>query len=250
MRVLHLNRHSRPTAPTISRVRFTLTLILCTLVVLSTIGTWWVERQLSGPIVEWARVRATNLASTAINGAIRDVLSGRLEELETFQYTIPPGGNQPILRYNMGPLNQVMSDAVQSILDTFRAHAPEEFRIPFGEVTGMRIFAGWGPSVPARIVTTGAVEAEPKVDFRSAGINQVLHRLYVDVSVRMIVVAPFLRDDILVKQSVVVAEEIIPGNVPETYVNLVGYSGGLEEWMAMVVGGGANTTSNTGEKRP
>lgn len=226
-------------------MRFTITLILCTLVVFSTIGTWWVERQLSGPIIEWARVRATNLATTAINGAIRDVLSGRLEELETFQYSYPPGGgDQPIVRYNMGPLNQVMSDAVQSVLDTFRAHAPEEFEIPIGEITGMRVLAGWGPSVPARIITTGAVEAEPKVDFRSAGINQVIHRLYVDVTVRMIVVAPFLRDDIVVKQSVIVAEELLPGKVPETYVNLVGYSGGLEEWMALVAAGGSTTKTN------
>jgi len=237
------NRQSFPTQsplplrggrPPFSRVRFTLTLVLSTLVVMSTIGTWWAERQLSGPIEEWGRARATNLATTAINGAIRDVLAGRLEGMEVVEYTLNQAGDVVIGRFNMGPLNQVMSDAVQAILDTFRAQAPEEFYIPLGEITGMRLFAGWGPSVPARIVTTGSVVAEPKIDFKSAGINQVTHRLYVDVTVRMILIAPFMRDDIVVKQAVIVSEEILPGKVPDTYLNLVGYSGDLAGWMSAV----------------
>ncbi len=218
-----------PQNPTFSRVRFTVTLVLCTLVVLSTIATWWVERQLSGPVVEWARVRATNIATSAINGAIRDVLAGRLQEMEIFTITQGGAGGVQIIRYNMGPLNQVMSDAVQSILETFRAQAPQEFQVPFGELTGMRVLAGWGPMIPIRIFTTGAVVAEPKVDFVSAGINQVAHRLYMEVKVTMIVLAPFLKDQVVVQQTVPISDDVLPGAVPETYVNLSGYSGPLSE---------------------
>lgn len=214
--------------PSFSRFRFNLTLILCTLVVLSTIGGWWVEHQLSGPLIELARVRATNIATTAINGAIRDVLSGSLQDLELVQYS-GKGSEIQSIRYNMGPLNQVMSSAVQSILEAFKSHAPEEFQVPFGELTGLQVFSAWGPPIPIRILTTGSVVADPKVDFHSAGINQVAHRIYLDVNVKMIVVAPFVKEAVVVRQPVIITEDILPGKVPDTYVNLVGFSGSLNE---------------------
>lgn len=219
-----------PKNPTFSRSRFTVVLILCTLVVLSTIATWWVERQLSGPIVEWARVRATNIATAAINGAIRDALAVRLQEIEIFSTArVGEDGGIQIVRYNMGPLNQVMSDAVQAILEAFRTQAPQEFKVPVGELTGMRVLAGWGPMVPIRIFATGSVVADPKVDFVAAGINQVAHRLYLDVKVTMLVMAPFLSDQIVVQQTVPISDDVLPGAVPSTYVNLTGFSGSLSE---------------------
>lgn len=234
MGVMYRTRSSLPSQPHFSRARFTVTLILCTLVVLSTIGTWWLERQLRGPIGEWARVRATNVATEAINTAVHDVVSRRLDEIEPFTFVTDPSYGSTLLRYNLGPLNRVMSEAVQAIVAAFQTKTPHESHIPLGEVTGLHLLAAWGPGIPARILTTGSVQAEPKVDFRSAGINQVLHRLYVDVTVRMVVIAPFMRDDVVVRQSVIISEEILSGKVPDTFVNLVGYSGGYEEWIALL----------------
>lgn len=229
-----LRRASFDSPPGFSRLRFTLTLIMCTLVVLSTIAIWWAERQLSGPIVAWARVRATNLATATINRAVGQALSNRLAEFEPVEYTLNTAGEVVIARLNVASINEVMTDAVQSILAALEAQGPHELRIPLGEISGMRVLAGWGPTLPARVVATGAVTAEPKVEFRAAGINQVLHVLYLDVAVSMLVVAPFLREPIVVRQPVVLLEEILPGKVPDTYVNLVGYSGSLHEWMALV----------------
>jgi|GEM_PF-2310294 len=218
-----------PRNPSFSRVRFTVTLVLCTLVVLSTIATWWIENQLSGPVVEWARLRATNMATSAVHAAIREVLAGGAGELDVFVRTAPDAGGAPLIRYDMGRVNQVMSDAADAILEEFRLQEPQEFHIPLGELTGLRVLAGWGPMVPIRIFATGSVVLEPRVEFVSAGINQVAHRLSMDVNVTMVVLAPFLRDRIVVRHTVPLADDVLPGAVPETYVNLVGFSGSLHE---------------------
>lgn len=219
--------------PHFSRPRFTLALILCTLVVLFTIAAWWVERQLSGPLVEWAKHRAANIATAAINDAIGGAVASRLEAIELIRVEGGPDA-PPIIRYNMGQLNPVISDAVKAILDAVEGEEPQAFRVPTGELSGMQVFAGWGPSIPVRIYTTGAVVAAPRVDFVTAGINQVAHRLYLDVEVRMIVVAPLIRDEIVVRQPVILAEEVYRGEVPQTYVHLVGFRGDLAEWASLV----------------
>lgn len=221
-------------SPVFSRIRFTLTLIVCTLVVFGSITTWWVERQLSGPLVEWARLRATNMATEAINRAVEDVRVEYSRAGEIVRFVNNPGSGQPFIRYDMGAVNQMIANAVARIMEAFRAKEPQEFSVPLGELSGMRIFAAWGPPLPVRILTTGSVVAVPKVDFRAAGINQVVHRMYLDVTVRMIIFAPLIEEEIVVAQPVILTEEIFPGSVPSTYVNLVGYSGGLAEWGALL----------------
>jgi len=228
--VVRLPGDGRP--PRFSRLRFTLTLALCTVIVLLTITAWWAERRLSGPLVEYGRLRATNTAQAAISRAVRDVLGSRLDGVDLIRW-VPREGSSPVIAYNMGLLNQVMSEAVDAILEAFSEKRPDEIRIPIGELSGMHILAGWGPAVPVRIFFAGGVTAEPKVDFVEAGINQVVHRIYLDVEVRMLIVAPFVRDPVVVRQPVIFAEEILPGDVPGAYVRLVGFSGGLHEWLAL-----------------
>lgn len=218
--------------PRFSRLRYTLTLALCTVVVLLTITAWWAERRLSGPLVEFGRLRATNIAQSVINRAMRDVLGRRLNGVHLIRYEAA-AGSQPVIAYNMGLLNQLMSEAIDAVLDAFADKRPEEIHIPLGELSGMDILAGFGPQVPVRILYAGGVTAEPKVEFVAAGINQVAHRIYLDVQVRMLIVAPFVRDPIVVRQPVIFAEEILPGDVPSTYVQLVGSSRNLDEWLAI-----------------
>lgn len=218
--------------PRFSRLRFTLTLAFCTAVVLLSITAWWAERRLSGPLIEYGRLRAMNAAQAAINRAVRETLGARLDGVDLIRYEARENA-VPIIAYNMGALNRIMADATDAILSAFADKRPEEVRIPLGELAGMDIFAGLGPPLPVRIYFVGGVSAEPKVDFLAAGINQVVHRIYLDVQVRMVIVAPFVRDPVVVRQPVVFAEEILPGDVPATYVQWVGFSGRLDEWLAL-----------------
>lgn len=218
--------------PRFSRLRFTLTLALCTVVVLLSITAWWAERRLSGPLVEYGRLRATYSAQAAINRAVREVVGARLDGADLIRFE-PREGGAPVIAYNMGLLNRVMSEAIDAVMEAFADKRPEVVRIPVGELAGMDVLAGWGPSLPIRIVYAGAATAEPKVDFAEAGINQVAHRVYLDVEVRMVIVAPFVREPVVVRQPVIFAEEVFPGDVPAAYVQLVGYSGRLEEWLAL-----------------
>lgn len=223
-------RIGRP--PRFSRLRFTVTLVLCTLVVLLSITAWWAERQLSGPLVEIARLRATNIASAAINRAVGEVAARTLDGAVLFE-VVPREHGGPLIVYHTGRLNQAISETVDALLTSFADKRPEEFEVPLGELSGMSLLAGWGPPVPVRVLAAGAVTAEPKVDFLSAGINQVAHRIYLDVSVEMMVVAPFVRAPIVIRQPVILAEQLLPGEVPSAYVQFIGASRGLEEWLAL-----------------
>ena len=61
-----------------------------------------------------------------------------------------------------------------------------------------------------------------KSEFQSAGINQTLHKIYLDVSCNVRVLTPFSSIDEKVINQVLLAESVIVGNIPDTYYNLEG----------------------------
>src|SRR5690606_36713202 len=122
------------------------------------------------------RLRATYSEEAAINRAMREVVGDRLDVEDLIRFE-PREGGAPVIAYNMGLVNRVMSEAIDAVMEAFADKRPEVVRIPVGELAGMDVLDGWGPSLPIRIVYAGVATAEPQVDFVEAGINQVAHRV-------------------------------------------------------------------------
>ena len=56
--------------------------------------------------------------------------------------------------------------------------------------------------------------------FQSAGINQTLHKIYIDVYADVSIVTPIDQPTIQVKAEVLVCENLIVGKIPQNYLNL------------------------------
>ena len=65
--------------------------------------------------------------------------------------------------------------------------------------------------------TIGNVETELVSQFSHAGINQTLHRIYLDVTTDINITTPFKTIGSSYKTKVLLAESIIVGRVPDSY---------------------------------
>ena len=86
----------------------------------------------------------------------------------------------------------------------------------------MRILSGIGPDIPIKLINTGTVETKVRSEFESAGINQTIHRIYLDVSCTASILTPYSVVDETIKNEVVLIENVIVGLIPSTYYNLEG----------------------------
>ena len=84
------------------------------------------------------------------------------------------------------------------------------------------MLSGRGPGVKIRISSIGNIETDLESEFTSQGINQTLHRIYVDVSCNVKVLTPFKDIERNITNRVLLAENVIVGNIPDTYYNLEG----------------------------
>jgi len=96
----------------------------------------------------------------------------------------------------------------------------QKLSVPLGAITGSRIFSGWGPDINFRAAAEAAASVRVEDSFLSAGINQTLHSVYLHISVDLQVIAPLSRDSITVDSTVLLAEAVIVGYTPDTYVVL------------------------------
>lgn len=71
----------------------------------------------------------------------------------------------------------------------------------------------------------GDVETDLRSEFTSQGINQTLHRVYLQVKCDVNILTPFDNISREITNQVLLMENIIVGNIPNTYYNLEGING-------------------------
>ena len=101
-------------------------------------------------------------------------------------------------------------------------------KLLFGSFTGFKLLAGKGPGVKISISSEGEVETDLRSEFTSQGINQTLHRVYLQVKCNVNIVTPYDSIAREITNQVLLMENVIVGNIPNTYYNLEGLNGTSE----------------------
>ena len=129
-----------------------------------------------------------------------------------------------LIQANTVILNQIMAKTIIETSDSFSKLSEETFEIPLGQITGSKLIAGYGPKIKVKMIPAPQVKVEVYNKFEEAGINQTRHAIYFQISSTINIAVPFLNDDVSVLATVPLAETIIIGDVPHTYVNFTGSS--------------------------
>lgn len=95
----------------------------------------------------------------------------------------------------------------------------------FGSFTGFKLLAGRGAGVKITISSIGDVETDLRSEFTSQGINQTLHRVYLQVKCNVNILTPFDNIEREITNQVLLVENVIVGNIPNSYYNLEGLDG-------------------------
>lgn len=127
-----------------------------------------------------------------------------------------------LIETNIITINKIISDVALKIQNEINNNEENNIGIRLGSFTGIKLLSGRGPKIPIKIAAIGNVETNFKSEFKKAGINQTLHRLYLDVECEISILTPFNTIEEKIKNQVILAENVIVGKIPDTYYNLEG----------------------------
>ena len=121
---------------------------------------------------------------------------------------------------NTVKINQITQDIAIKTYNNISKLGIDGIKISLGTLSGMPILTEKGPDLTFELKPVGSVSCDLKSNFISAGINQTNHKLFLLVNSDILVIIPGLKDKKIKTQStVLLAESIIIGEVPDTYLN-------------------------------
>ena len=176
------------------------------------------------PVVEtMARAKVTNVVTQLLDEAVTAELQARALTYNDL-VTVEKDGNGRItaLTSNMAALNDlrsgILSDASAAVdqIDT------QSLAIPVGNLTGINFLSGRGFGLPVEVMTAGFAHAAFHSQFSDAGINQTRHQILLELTVEVDILLPGGDLSTQISAQVPVAETIIVGTVPDTYMEVPG----------------------------
>lgn len=131
-------------------------------------------------------------------------------------------GNVNLIQTNAGTINEIISKisiAVQEKIDNLPR---TNVYINLGSVSGISLLKYIGPKFDIELESAGSIDSSLKTEFISVGINQTLHKIYLDINTRIGILTPIGSYGKNVESRVLLAESVIVGKVPETYYDFNG----------------------------
>ena len=173
-----------------------------------------------------ARTQVMNVTSDLINDAIaRQIEAGEINYDRMVYFEKDLDGRITALKTNMSLVNRLKTDTLNRINDEILALDSDQIGIPMGSLILPELLAGKGPRINVRVLSIRNSEADFESHFSEAGINQTLHQLTMVVRVDVAVLVLGKTETFTVQSEVVVAETVIVGTVPETYLQTGGNNG-------------------------
>ncbi len=170
-------------------------------------------------IIQLAETQLRNSTSDLINEAIdKQIELGNIQYDRMVYFEKDLNGRITALKTNMSEVNRLKTDILALINDEILALDTSDLGIPIGSLILPEVFSGKGMQIPVMIHSIRNSDASFSSDFTQAGINQTLQQLNMEVLVDVTILVLGETCSFTVSTSVVVAETVIVGQVPNTYL--------------------------------
>lgn len=174
------------------------------------------------PIMDKQCQNIAKSVATQISNEQATIVMSRYNYDDLCNVSKDANGNISMISSNVITINEIISDVAIKIQEELNKKENSSFKIKLGSLTGTRILSGRGPDINIKLQVIGNLDTDLRSEFEEAGINQTLHRMYLQVECNVIILTPFKTTEERIVNQVLLAEAVIIGTTPNTYYNLEG----------------------------
>ena len=193
--------------------------ILLLVALLMAVLFFLMEKNLETVILDMAYARAEAMAVAYIHRAAESVI-GDATYSEMMDVRTDTNGKITMLEAKATRMNQLANETALQAQAYLEQAEAQSVAIPLGAALKIPFLSALGPRIQVRIVPVSAVSASFSSEFESAGINQTRHKIYLSLHTSVRLVIPSGARQVSLQSQVLIAESIIVGEVPSSYVNV------------------------------
>ena len=194
--------------------------VLFLFLILASLLLWCIKTQIEPHLEEVGSIRAKVIVSQIVNKAVNRQIYESADMQDLLIRKSNESGQLEVLQANTQAMNLLITEIARELQTEYEERTGEEYSVPLGTLLGDKILSQTGPEVKLRIMPLSVSSIDFKTEFESQGINQTKYKVYIDLTSEVKVLAPFAEETFQVATTVLVAEAIILGNVPGSYVQV------------------------------
>ena len=178
------------------------------------------EQNLSQTLLDMAYATAHSIALETVNRAAQQVVGDGIAYDQLMDVQTDSGGRVAMLRANTMRMNQIVTQTAIMAQEELNSIENQMVDVPLGAALGIRFLGGFGPRLSVQIVPIGAVSTHFETEFETAGINQTRHKIFLTLETSVSLIVPADSRMVQVTSTVPIAESIIVGQVPDSFVDV------------------------------
>lgn len=186
------------------------------------------EQNLSRTMMDMAFAQAHSIAVETLSQAVKEVTESGIQYHELIDSYLDEHGRVAMLRSNTVRMNALAAQTALTAEEKLNSAENQFVDIPLGAALGVRSLSGFGPRIRVQILPVGAVQPSFDTELETAGINQTRHKIFLTLRATVTLVAPSGSQLVDVKSKLPIAESIIVGEVPQSFVDVTDQDDMLE----------------------
>lgn len=195
-------------------------LCLVLLMVLAAYSVVYTENIIKPNMAAIAEVKVKAMITQIVNDAVHNKFKTASGVTDLLTIKTDQEGNITYVESNTAEMNRLATELTQAVQDRYKWKEAVIVDVPVGSIVGSQILSQFGPYVGMKVLPIGMSRVNFKTEFESMGINQTKYKVYLEMDSQARVLAPFSINNIAVQNTILVAEAVIVGEVPNAYINV------------------------------
>lgn len=180
------------------------------------------ESNFTHVVLDTAHARANAIAVDIMNEAVRETLKSDTGAAYETLVTVltDEAGRVTMLQANTARMNELAVRIALTSQDMLSLRDKTRISVPLGAALGVPFLSSIGPKIEVSLSPVGAVRASFVTEFESAGINQTRHKIWLLMHASVRLVLPTGAKAVDINTEILIAESIIVGDVPDSYIEV------------------------------
>lgn len=181
------------------------------------------------PIVETVNAYQCHAAVSRIinNAVLAEIERGGMDYSALVTLSTNNDGEVISVESNVMNINRLKTEVADRVEREIERLDAVNIEIPVGTLLGIQLLHGKGFNVGMSVKPFGYATTSIISEFSDAGINQTLHRILIEIDTDVDAVIPGISTRVPISTTIVAAETVIVGRVPDAYTHVITQSDDL-----------------------
>ncbi len=197
-----------------------LIIFLMVVIIFFTVIAIYFSKNVKPIVLDYSQATVRALGVNAVNQAAIIVINDELKYEDLFTIEFDNNNKVSMIKANSPAINVLARNMASVTQNNLKSIGVQELGIPLGTFTGINLLTGHGPDITIKIMPVGNVLCDFKSQFIQAGINQTVHKIYIDVLIDISIILPIDDVNVSVNTEILVCENLIIGEIPDVFLNM------------------------------